>query len=298
MYRFEADTLVAHAPAKLNLFLKVAGKREDGYHEIETVMQTIDLYDTLLFRQREDSHISLEVQQIVPGAGAREDIPCDENNLVMQAAKLLQEKGGRNRGADITLIKRIPSQAGLGGGSSDAASTINGLNRLWELNLSLAERCQLAAQLGSDIPFFVTESPLASCSGKGERVEAEKPRKLHFVLVKPYSGLSTADVYANCAPSTFSQSAKDVVKSLHKSNLSGVESVLFYNSLEEPARRLNQEVEQTLERLEQQPFLRTMMSGSGTACFGLCRSRRQSFYLAQKLHSMDFARVYVAQSRV
>ncbi len=298
MYRFEADTLVAYAPAKLNLFLKVAGKRADGYHEIETVMQAIDLYDTLSFRQREDSRVSLKVLLTEPGAGSHEAVPSDENNLVMQAVKLLQEKSGQNGGLDITLIKRIPSQAGLGGGSSDAASTINALNRLWNLNLTLAERCQLAAQLGSDIPFFVTESPLASCSGKGERVEAEKSRKLHFVVVKPYSGLSTAEVYANCASSTFSHSAKDVAKSLHKPNLSDVESGLFYNSLEEPARELNQDVEQTLERLEQQPFLRTMMSGSGTACFGLCRSRRQAFCLAKKLQSMDFARVYVAQSRV
>ena len=298
MYRFEADTLVAYAPAKLNLFLKVAGKRADGYHEIETVLQTIDLFDTLSFRQREDSQVSLEVRQTEPGTGNHEVIPSDEKNLVVQAVKLLQEKGGRDRGVDITLIKRIPSQAGLGGGSSDAASTINALNRLWNLNLTLAERCQLAARLGSDIPFFVTESPLASCSGKGEQVEAEKSRKMHFVVVKPHSGLSTAKVYANCVSSAFSQTAKDVIKSLHKTNLSDVESGLFYNSLEEPARRLNQDVERTLERLEQQPFLKTMMSGSGTACFGLCRSRRQAFYLAQKLHSMDFARVYVAQSRV
>jgi len=302
MHRFEADTLIVHAPAKLNLFLKVLGKREDGFHEIETVMQTIDLYDTLLFQKRDDSQVTLKVRQVNPFSAknrqAQEDIPSDENNLVMQAVKLLQGKNEQNTGVDITLVKRIPSQAGLGGGSSDAASTINGLNQLWDLGLGLDERCQLAAQLGSDIPFFVTESPLGTCTGRGEQIQSQKSRKLHFVLVKPHSGLSTAAVYSNCAASTFSQSAKDVIKGLHMTNIASVESSLFYNSLEEPARRLNLDVQQTLERLEQQPFVKTMMSGSGTTCFGLCRSRKQSLHLAQKLKSMDIARVYVAQSRV
>ncbi len=302
MHRFEADSLIAHAPAKLNLFLKVLGKREDGFHEIETVMQTIDLCDTLLFQKRDDPQVTLSVRQVSPfsakSQSVREEIPCDENNLVMKAVRLLQDRNEQNFGVDITLVKRIPSEAGLGGGSSDAATTINGLNQLWNLNLDLEERCELAARLGSDIPFFVTGSPLGICTGRGEKIRSVSPQKLYFVLVKPHSGLSTAEVYANCASSTFSQSAKDVVKGLHMANRASVKSALFYNSLEEPARRLNLDVQQTLERLEQQPFVKTMMSGSGTTCFGLCRSRRQSLHLAKKLQSIETARVYVAQSRV
>ncbi len=302
MHCFDSEFLITDAPAKLNLFLKVLGKREDGFHEIETVMQMIDLHDTLKFQKRDDSQVTLNVRQVQPlFAGIqriKEEIPCDENNLVIKAVNLLREETGCQLGVDITLIKRIPSQAGLGGGSSDAASTINGLNRFWNLGLCLADRCRLAARLGSDIPFFVAESPLGICTGRGEAIQPEASRKLHFVLVKPHSGLSTAAVYSNCVSSTFLQSAKDVVKGLHIANIASVKSSLFYNSLEEPARRLNLDVQQTLKQLEQQPFVNTMMSGSGTACFGLCRSRRQSFHLARKLGGMDIGSVFVAQSRV
>ncbi len=302
MHCFDSEFLITNAPAKLNLFLKVLGKREDGFHEIETVMQMIDLHDTLKFQKRDDSQVTLNVREVQPlFAGTqriREEIPRDENNLVIKAVNLLREETGCQLGVDITLIKRIPSQAGLGGGSSDAASTINGLNRFWNLELSLADRCRLAGRLGSDIPFFVAESPLGICTGRGEAIQPKASRKLHFVLVKPHSGLSTAAVYSNCASSTFSQSAKDVVKGLHIANIASVKSSLFYNSLEEPARRLNLDVQQTLKQLEQQPFVNTMMSGSGTACFGLCRSRRQSFHLARKLGGMDIGSVFVAQSRV
>ena len=301
MHHSASESLTVDAHAKLNLFLKVLGKREDGFHEIETVMQLIDLHDTLRFRKRDDAEITLNVRQVMPVNGhlsQREDIPCDEKNLVVQAAMLLRKHTDIEAGVDITLLKRIPSQAGLGGGSSDAAATINALNQLWKLGINEAGRCQLAAQLGSDIPFFVANTGLGICTGRGETIQSVPSRKMHYVLVKPHSGLSTAEVYSNCAASTFSQSAKDSIKDLHKANIQAVESSLFYNSLEEPARRLNREVQQVLQRLEQQPFLSTMMSGSGTACFGLCRSRKQSIQLARKLRGMAIGRVYVTQSRM
>lgn len=302
MYHSGDKSLTVHAHAKLNLFLKVLGKRDDGFHEIETVMQLIDLHDTLSFRRRDDSRITLNVRQVMPVSPAsevkQEDIPCDEKNLVVQAAMLLRSHTGIEHGVDITLLKRIPSQAGLGGGSSDAATTFNALNQLWELGLSVSDRCQLAAQLGSDIPFFVTGARMGICTGRGETIQPIASRKMYYVLVKPLSGLSAAEVYANCAPSTFSQSAKDSLKGLHEPNIQTVESSLFYNSLERPARRLNLDVQHVLEQLEHEPFVSTMMSGSGTTCFGLCRSRRQSFQLARKLRGTAIGNVYVAQSGV
>ena len=154
--------LTLRAPAKINVSLIVSEKRPDGFHAIDSVMASVDLCDVLTFRQVPGSAVRLSCRGIpVPGSGS--------DNLVLRAANLLRRHSGTDRGASIVLNKHIPAGAGLGGGSSDAAATLTGLNRLWDLNLPIDTLDHLAGQLGSDVAFFL-HTPLARCTGRGEQV--------------------------------------------------------------------------------------------------------------------------------
>jgi len=289
--------LVLHAPAKLNLFLKVLGKREDGFHEIDTIMQQIDLHDTLRFRLRSDGDIRLKIRYTNRAQADADPLPVDESNLVVKAARLLQQTGNTSLGADIELWKRIPSQAGLGGGSADAGATFRGLNQLWQTSLDRSGLIELASQLGSDIPFFAADYSLARCEGRGEVMTPFRSRPVNFVIVKPKTGLSTAAVYSGCSSSSFPQSGKEVINALHAAHPAGLKCCVR-NGLEEPARRLNPTVERLLTLMEQQPFISAMLCGSGSACFGICHSRKQSLQLARRLKGMTAEDVFVARSRV
>jgi 4-diphosphocytidyl-2-C-methyl-D-erythritol kinase len=196
----QAGSLILAAPAKLNLFLEITGKRPDGYHNIETLMVSVDLFDTLELQANTTGTITLECDP--PG------LPTSSDNLVVKAAEKLKAACGfaaRDLGASVRLTKRIPTQAGLAGGSSDAAATILGLNRLWNLNLSKFELANVAADVGSDVAFFL-DLPAAWCTGRGEIVVPELLQTtLHFVLVCPPVGLGTADVYRALPPLAASQ---------------------------------------------------------------------------------------------
>lgn len=175
------------APAKLNLYLRVVGKRPDGYHELETVFERIDLADELTF---EPEPHGLRLTCDDPA------LPCDETNLVLQAARLLQRASGVRRSAHFHLTKRIPIAAGLGGGSSDAAATLRGLNTLWQLGWDRARLMELAAQVGSDAPFFLLDSPWAIGRGRGEVLEpVPAAASLLHVVVVPEERLSTREVF-------------------------------------------------------------------------------------------------------
>lgn len=290
--------LILQAPAKVNLFLKILGKRADGYHEIDTVMQAIDWQDTLRFRRLPGPEIVLSIQQTTPAWGVERDpIPTDERNLVVRAARLLQEETGTAHGAEIHLVKRIPSQAGLGGGSADAGVTLRGLNLLWGLNCPPETLERLAARLGSDIPFFAADCRLARCQGRGEQLTPATGRPLHLVIAKPETGLSTAQVYANTTESPFLQSGKDVLNALHEASLGRLKSVLR-NGLESAARALNPRVDQLLNEMRGLPFVCSLLSGSGSACVGVCRNRTQALRLAKVLKGRTVENVFVARSRV
>lgn len=292
------EELIVHAPAKLNLFLKIQAKRPDGFHDIDTVMQAVDLQDTLRIRSLPTDQLCLRLSSDWRDAKNQGDqIPEDGNNLVLKAAHLLRQRTDTNFGAEIFLMKRIPSQAGLGGGSADAGATLRGLNELWQLGLSLAELAELAAELGSDIPFFAADCRLARCLGRGEQLSSEHSTPLHFVVVKPGSGLSTAQVYSRCSVSKFSGSGSEVLSALKAGQFAQIQK-LMKNGLEEAARGLNPEVDAILELMSRQPFVGSMLSGSGSACFGLCYSRRQALQLSNRLRGMTDARIFVVRSRV
>jgi 4-diphosphocytidyl-2-C-methyl-D-erythritol kinase len=209
----------------------------------------------------------------------------------------LREHTGTTREARIELVKRIPMAAGLAGGSSDAAATLWGLNRLWNLGLSMDELMALGSRLGSDIPFFLCSTSAAICRGRGEIVEPLPLRaRFWFVIARPPSGLSTADVYRHCRPSAIPWSAPQLADHLAGGRLQAAAG-LFHNALQGPAERLNPDVTRLKTAFARQPFAGHMMSGSGTSYFGMCRSRRQARQLAARLKATRLGDVFVVSIR-
>jgi len=184
-----SDCLVIETPAKVNLFLQVLNKRPDGYHNINSLMQAISLYDRLTFRKADQAGITLTQLSGDP-------VPTDGSNLIARAFDALANHTGLTSGVDVLLEKRIPAAAGLGGGSSDAAATLLAINLLYDLKLSGAQLAAIGSGIGSDVPFFFS-SGQAMASGRGEIIqEVTLPLDYWLVLVKPDLSVSTATAYA------------------------------------------------------------------------------------------------------
>ncbi len=315
LFQQQAQSLVVQTPAKLNLFLEIFGKRDDGFHELETLMVSVSLYDTLIFQkeateqihlhcfdasQRSTSHRSISNQP-----SFLKTIPDNENNLVMRAARLLQEQTGTSNGIRINLHKRIPAAAGLAGGSSDAAATLAGLNRFWNLNLEHDELCQLASQLGSDVPFFLSSSPMAICRGRGELIEPCSFRgHHHFIITQPATGLSTPKVFqqyherqktSSGKKQVQPKSVKPLLTELEKGRLSTI-GQHFHNALQAPARELNSEINQLTELFEAETVCGHLMSGSGSAYFGLCSSQKEAQRIANSLRTKGVLQTFVVST--
>ena len=292
-------SLIVLAPAKLNLFLRVLRRRDDGFHDLETVMTSINIYDTLQFEEIESDSIDLKVI-MSPSRNAHwiapEQITAGPKNLVIRAAELLRDYAGVQRGARITLIKRIPSAAGMGGGSSDAAATLGGLSRLWNLGLSRAELLTLAAKLGSDIGFFLEGSSIAACRGRGELTEPlTAPTSLHFVIARPASGLSTPAVFKQCQPGRTSRGMEEFARSLTSADHRQMVRLLL-NDLQPAAENLNDEVMRLRLLFDTLPVLGHQMSGSGTSYFGVCHSSRHARAMSARLKAAGVPWVHVARS--
>lgn len=288
--------LIVHAPAKLNLFLRVLGKRPDGFHELRTLFISIGLYDTLTFALSTTDEISLTC---TPGTRslANVDLPTDSRNLVMKAALLLRQATGSNGGASIELTKRIPVEAGLGGGSSDAAATLVALNQLWNCGLTIAELHGLASRLGSDVNFFLESSLAGLGSGRGEATRpVTLPDPLVFVVIKPPTGLSTKEVFTELNAPLLEISAASQDGELPKT-VAGL-AALVRNDLEEPARRLNGDVDQCLAALEREDVLAAAMTGSGSACFALCRSPDQAQSLTDRMRALGLGEVFLVEAAI
>lgn len=297
-FRWSDRALIVDAPAKLNLFLRIVRKRPDGFHDIDTVMSTINLFDTLEFSASNDNAIRLTVELAVsPMTGVSVDtIPTDPENLVVRAAELLRLHTGATPGADVRLIKRIPSAAGMGGGSSDAAAALLGLNALWGLGLSTGELVGLAAQLGSDVAFFLGGSTTARCTGRGEILEPlNLPEFLHFVVAKPQAGLSTPLVYKHCRPDTEGLSPEGLIAAWSRGAVAEAARCL-HNGLQAPAESLSEAIRGLREVFDRLPVLGHQLSGSGTAYFGVCHNRGQALQIAGRLRSAGYPWVFVTRS--
>lgn len=274
---------IAQAPCKVNLFLRVISRRADGFHELETVMAKLSLADELQFEPAAENTIELAVRLAYPRSLGGMEIPATADNLVYKAADLLRRVTGTTHGIRIELTKHVPAAAGLGGGSSDAATTLVALNQIWGLGLSVADLCGLAAQLGSDVPFFVADDACALCTGRGEKMEPIRVRQcLHLVLAKPQSGLSTAGVYKGCTPEPHGPSAENWLRDWQRGTLTGAAQGL-HNSLQTPAEILNADVTRLRDRFSELPVCGHQLTGSGSAYFGICRDARQARRLAANL---------------
>lgn len=296
MWLTSNSRILRRSPAKLNLSLAILGKRPDGYHEIETLMVKIGLCDLLSFDARTDDLLTLNVRRI--GRGISASIPTDSTNLVIRAADLLRHHAGIRFGADIVLGKRIPAEAGLAGGSGNAAATLLGLNDLWQLRLPHNDLLSLGSQLGSDIPFFIESASAAIARGRGEYIEPIRTRgRLHFVVVKPPFGLSTAGVYRAFAEEDgFSQSqCVALAKAVENGSLPDIGRHLE-NALSAPAERLSPKMAFLRTLIRAECRFGAMMTGSGSACFGLCGSRREASFAALRLRAARVGEVYVTMS--
>jgi 4-diphosphocytidyl-2-C-methyl-D-erythritol kinase len=271
-----SDSVVIAAPAKLNLFLEILGTRPDDYHELESLMVAVNLFDTLELRARSDDAIVLECDP--PGLTAGPD------NLVYKAAEKLRVRAGSagaspSRGASIRLTKRIPMQAGLAGGSSDAAAAVFGLNHLWGLNLSGGELAAIAGEVGSDVAFFLS-LPAAWCTGRGEIVSPESPaRPLDVVLVCPPVGLATAQVYRAVKVPSRPVDGSAARAAFRAGNPDTLGAALF-NRLQPAAVHLAPVVESVYRRLAGLNPAGCLMSGSGSAVFALCRDSHDAHRVA------------------
>ena len=236
------------APAKLNLFLHITGRREDGYHLLQSAFMLIDWCDTLHFELRPGADIS------------REDLlaPLPPDDLIVRAARALQSAGATGLGAHISVEKRLPAQAGMGGGSSDAASTLLALNRLWQLQLSLEQLCRIGLALGADVPFFL-QGHNAWVEGIGEKITPVTLPRSPVLVVKPLAGLDTRAIFSN----------PDLKRNSDPAIISGFAADPFgfgRNDLQPVAQTLCPGVSQALDWLESLG-LKGRMTGSGSAVF-------------------------------
>lgn len=250
------------APAKINLMLDVLHKRPDGFHEVEMVMTMIDLADRLeMSEQKRDTII------ITSQAGY---IPLDEKNLAFQAARLIKERYDVKKGVHIHLDKKIPVAAGLAGGSSDAAATLRGLNRLWGLGIPQQELLALGAELGSDVPFCVTGGT-ALATGRGEVLTPiQNPPQCWVIVAKPPINVSTVEVYGRLRSEQIQShpSAERMVDALAQGSFQQMCQSLG-NVLEEVTLKMHPEVQQLKEGMLKLGADGALMSGSGPTVFGL-----------------------------
>ena len=297
------DGMVAWAPAKLNLFLEVLDQREDGFHEIETLMVAVAIFDTIYLLATGEDRIRLTCETAV-GAQARAradgaasnlmgDVPESADNLVVRAVERLRDEAGIRAGATIRLIKRIPSAAGLGGASSDAAAALMAANAVWKLGWPRERLMQLAAGLGSDVPFFFG-SGAAICRGRGERIEPLRvPARMHVVVVRPPVGLSTAEVYRHCTPADRPVAIAPLRLALQCGEWSQVGRRL-HNRLEPAAAKLTPWIHRLRSVFDRLDCLGQQMTGSGTSYYGICRNAGHARRVAARLRGQGLGYVAVA----
>jgi 4-diphosphocytidyl-2-C-methyl-D-erythritol kinase len=271
------------APAKINWFLKIINKRDDGYHNMLSVMQCIDIYDTLEFESSDNIEVISDL-----------DIP-PESNLVHKAASLLKQYTSYKKGVKITLQKTIPVSAGLGGGSSDAAYTLLGLNKLWGLGLGREELCSLGITIGADVPFFLHGSP-AIVEGRGEKITDFDHYDATFVLllVKPPVDISTAWAYGLFDIDKFSELTKKPIDiklfchALKKRDIFSL-NTMTQNDLEHVVMEEHPVIEEIKKKMIDSGAIISLMTGSGPTVFGVFESKKTACSAANTMGALNWS---------
>ncbi|HEX9959959.1 MAG TPA: 4-(cytidine 5'-diphospho)-2-C-methyl-D-erythritol kinase [Pyrinomonadaceae bacterium] len=255
------DSFTLPAFAKINWFLRVLGKREDGFHEICTAFQTISLHDKLAFREADEFVLTCDQPKI----------PTDERNLIFRAASVLRERFGIKTGAKVHLEKQIPAPGGLGGGSSDAAVALLGLAKLWQIEIKFKELCEIGAELGSDVPFFFSGGT-ALGTGRGTKIfPFDEIGEKFMLVVAPEidvpTGLAFAGLNADGLTNRSPESNLELCRSeAEKLNLR--QSVLI-NDFEPTVFKIQPEIKRVKEKLLEQGASRALMTGSGASVYAV-----------------------------
>jgi 4-diphosphocytidyl-2-C-methyl-D-erythritol kinase len=258
------------APAKINLFLHITGRREDGYHLLQSAFRLISFYDTIYLKVRTDGTITRNTE--ISGLSAEED-------LCVRAAKLLQTHSQCSLGVDIAMDKRIPMGGGLGGGSSDAATVLIALNHLWKLNLSRSVLMQLGLKLGADVPFFIFGKN-AWVEGIGEKIQALALPPAHYVVLTPQTHVPTAEIFSaeeltrDTFPTTIAAFSEMWLGETQQSNAELGEKQVFHNDLQAVVCKRYPSVSACLKWLNQ--FSTSYMSGSGASVFAAFSDESQA----------------------
>lgn len=260
-----------YSPAKVNLFLKVLRRRSDGFHDLHTLFMRVSLCDKLTF-SKTSSDIKIHSNS--------KNLPLDATNLCYMAAILLKERYGVREGVKIFIQKRIPFEAGLGGGSSNAAATLLALNRLWKLHLPQKTLIRLGAEIGSDVAFFVLNTSFAEASGRGEILrKINLPKlKIWLVLIKPDFGISTKEAYKALPASCLTPKKADVkmlVHSIQKGDFEALQKLLI-NSLELSQNNRVRSISKLKKELLDCGASASLMSGSGSTVFGIFSSKSKA----------------------
>jgi 4-diphosphocytidyl-2-C-methyl-D-erythritol kinase len=256
------DQLKIKAPAKINLFLKILGKRKGGYHNILSWFQAVSLYDYLTFRKSSDGLSSLKI------TGAP-NLPNDDRNLIIKTTQLMFEKYSLAAGLDIILEKKIPISAGLGGGSADAAATIYATNKMFGLNLANSEMAQIGLEIGSDVPFFFS-SGQAEVKGRGDKIrDIELPRNYSILLITPELAISTAESYAHLKMDL--TIPEPDIKLFSCKDFNGLVSILkdIENDFEKVHMKLYPVLNEIMAVLLDSGAILCRLSGTGPTMFGL-----------------------------
>lgn len=293
--RQDGPNLEVLAPAKINLFLEVTGKRSDGFHELDMLMVPVALFDRLTLALAEDSDIHLSTSWAL-GLQSQPELPSPEENLVYHILSMFQDVVQQLRqdrpGICVKLVKRIPMAAGLGGASSDAAAALVAANQLLDNLLSFDQLFDIAVQTGSDVPFFLYRRP-ARCQGRGEIVmPVSSGQSLPVVLVKPEQGLSTPAVFSRLAEYGFDD--REGIAPMLAAFAAGDPSLVgarLHNRLLQPALGELPALAHVSGRLEQLDIPGYQMTGSGSTFFVICRHQTQANKLASRLRQMRLGTV-------
>jgi len=281
MVNLTADSaIMVKAPAKINLFLEINGLLDNGYHNISSIATPISLYDNLSFQL---------IHEGIDFKCTSSDTSLQENNIVIQAARLLKEKYHVDKGIEIKLVKNIPVGAGLGGGSSDAASTLSTLNILWDLSLSKRDLMKIAATLGADVSLFLENGPV-HMRGAGEKITKVNSQinKMFFIIISPSFSISTKKVYENMRiPSKIEmRSPAAMIEGLKSGRFDMVANNIF-NRLQETAFRIEPRLKDIHEEICSAFNKDFFMSGSGSSLFLCCDSENEAVHVAEKIDSYN-----------
>lgn len=317
------------APAKLNLFLEVLGKRPDGYHELITHMTSVSVFDSLRLRATDDPAIRLhcrwasgylakELSELSQSKGEKStdcsavstaseastspispplpsspfgDLPAPEKNIITRAVLKLRELSGHKQGCEILVTKRIASVAGLGGASADAVAALLAANRAWNLHWPARQLAEVAALVGSDTVFFLAGGS-AICRGRGEQVSSLKSVRKQFVIVRPPVGLSTPLVFSKLKISEHPRAIGIPAEGSQQSSTREE----FFNRLEEPAAAATPWIGKLRSAMDRLGIAQHQMTGSGSSYFGIARSARHARRLASCLRAQRLGLVYSSAS--